>query len=200
MGAKWGPKRATGAPQAAREKSSEKEEWIKKHDAMWKNAPPAQHLERWSSRFETAGVHAKRQIDLIDLAAVYCKEPVCIDLSQAAPRMPWSKNIRSMVGMSTIFSMAKQRVIVPYEHLRLLGWDSVECSSMTGASLRNLAGEGMGVPCVGFAALVMLLADDALWANKSGLDSFMSTNDTHVQETAHTTETSSEAGSAFACK
>ena len=113
------------------------------------------------------GVQQQRSIDMIDLAAAVAGPDVDklhLDLSQSLLRKPWSCNVRSMVASSQFFSFARKRVLVPQEHLFLLGWHGpLKLNHLGSSRLRNLAGEGMGVPCVSFMSLCMLMSRDDLW-------------------------------------
>ena len=89
-----------------------------------------------------------------------------VDVSQDASRKPWSRVFRSLHKGSEIFCMCKDRLALPQEHLRMLGLPCCTTDHLTGSVVRELAGEGMGAPCIGVCmiSLFVSLQDSSLWS------------------------------------
>eukprot|EP00971_Amphidinium_carterae_P325237 6455413-Amphidinium_carterae.5 len=68
--------------------------------------------------------------------------PLITDVSQCGSRIPSSEVLRSMVSHSTFYVHALDRVLVPKEHLMVLGWSREVClHDQSATAVRDLAGE-----------------------------------------------------------
>ena len=101
-----------------------------------------------------------------------------VDVTQDARRHTCSVNcshgsqsLRSMCSGSNFYMFSRDRCVVPCEHMMLLGWSPAEIKrvlnntpSLKPSALRDLAGEGMGAPCIGLAvASLMLVMGGQIW-------------------------------------
>ena len=68
-----------------------------------------------------------------------------IDLSQDAARKAHAASIRSMCANSTFYAYGPDRLLLPQEHLAVLGWPphTTDGLNMSSSSIRDLAGESM---------------------------------------------------------
>ena len=168
--------------------------WVSAHAALRSEHGIGEDWPKWSSRKELWGIPQTARVkDVIDVSVqIYMthllakrqKEttkkltvkdlkdeewmacPWYIDISQNASRKPFSNHLRSMVANSCFYSCLKDRVVLPVEHLLVLGWPSnVVTASLSANSIRELAGESMACPAVGLCMLAMGLAlpDTTLW-------------------------------------
>ena len=107
-------------------------------------------------------------MNLLDTAVEYetRKANACdklyVDISQDVHRKPWSQNaIRAVTTSSEIFSCAHRRILLPLEHLSLMGYDlsqvDVELvSSLKTWALRDLSGQCMALPCIALPVVALL--------------------------------------------
>ena len=88
-----------------------------------------------------------------------------LDTSQDMSRKPWAQRVRSMCSGSAFCYFPRDRMIVPREHLALLGFGQVCTTSLSHAQLRELSGEAMACPSVGLCLLTLAtcLVDKSLW-------------------------------------
>ena len=126
---------------------------------------PGRGMERWTSSHEVLGVTAgaDRVLDAIDLCHSACslgskdgegaalRGPIVLDVSQDMSRRPWSVGqVPTMTRTSEFFLYHQSRLATGGEHLRLLGFnsESLDFGRLSPGQLKDLAGDGMGVPCV----------------------------------------------------
>ena len=153
-------------PKRKRQRANASDGWRDKHKEMWKGVAAA---EKWSAKHDLRGVKTPRAVDVIDLAYAHQPHlPLFADLSQAGPRRPWAPHLRSMVAASCYYSFARDRIVLPREHLALLGFPAsvkVDMPGMSDGKLRQLAGEGMGLPCIALISLCVLAQHKDLWSD-----------------------------------
>ena len=139
--------------------------WKSKHASIRKQEGLDDDQPRYSEQHDLAGIplSSKRVRDLLDIAfAIYCKNkgpkgsqqcPWVVDISQGASRRPF-------------FAFPQDRLLLPHEHLRLLGLQDCNTKSPTPTGVRELAGEAMGAPsvCICMLALFVCLHDETLWS------------------------------------
>ncbi len=90
-----------------------------------------------------------------------------VDISQSVARKPWGA-LRTFTTSSQIYSFKEDRLLVPEEHFRLLGFgENLVCGNLGPDELRKLAGEAMCVPCIALLVWSVLLAAsfDGLWSS-----------------------------------
>ena len=149
--------------------------------------------DRWSEHFALRGVPCtERYVDVINMAAqCFQKEllekhlsenpqadksvkvigdawKACeyvVDFTQSADRLPWTcGHMRSICANSTYFVFQRNRVLLPKEHLMLLGWRcDVDVTALSDAATRDLAGESMGSPCVCACMAALSLSLTGIW-------------------------------------
>ena len=143
---------------------------------------------RWTAESSCRGLPCSaRARDLVDLCAqiwekrqrsLGSSDPDClkkcvyiVDISQDGSREPCAERCRSLVSNSSLFCYSRDRLLVPKEHLLLLGWPQcVRVQHLSPTAQRDLAGESMSPPCVGLAALSACLGleDRSLFQRAAG--------------------------------
>ena len=89
-----------------------------------------------------------------------------IDVSQDVQRRPWTLNwLRSLTTSTELFAMAEDRLLIPEEHYRLLGYPpDINLDNLSKLAKKDLAGEAMSPASVG---LILLCALNALFPPSS---------------------------------
>ena len=96
-----------------------------------------------------------------------------LDVSQDVKRHASTmKSIRSMCSGSMCYHYSQDRMILPTEHMAILGWQHdraeaiVSSAKLTAAAVRDLSGESMASPCVALATCVACLhLGTSVWEN-----------------------------------
>ena len=117
-----------------------------------------------------------RVLDLIDVGFAWfsskegATDSIYIDVSQDVGHKPWSRGfVRSLTTSSEVYDGDSDRILLPQEHLALLGFGAVTLGELSHRQIRDLAGESMSPPCVGLVLLSMaevLLSLDNKTADK----------------------------------
>ena len=118
------------------------------------------------------GVSSPRAIDLIETVwTVLCAQhgfleasKFHVDVSQCITRRAWAKTIRTLTTSTSIFSFSAQRLLLPSEHLHILGFPAVSLQDLSPHAVRSLAGAAMAPPCVGVALVALILTLDT-WSS-----------------------------------
>ena len=125
--------------------------------------------DRWSRQHGRHGLpYGERVSDTIDLAwqqhvALSRRngEPspslqLVLDTSQSSYRSAVAPTFRSIVCNSTFFAFARNRMVHPREHMRILGWPEEYIPDCSASQLRDLSGESMAMPSIAgiFASVV----------------------------------------------
>eukprot|EP00971_Amphidinium_carterae_P231732 4599076-Amphidinium_carterae.2 len=134
--------------------------WQKKHDDVRKkencvDVPP------WSgtATLQWPGLESKRVLDVINLAwQVTVKKigadvlnpfKLFVDVSQSGHHKPWVYGkLRSITTSSVIFNFGAKRCLLPEETFAILGFDGVDCSTLSGWVKKDLVGECMALPSI----------------------------------------------------
>jgi len=130
----------------------------------------------WTDFARCQGISTHRQRELLDLAFLTtlssrrsrgepCSkrdiiEGLFVDVSQAIDRKPWGP-LRTVCGGSQVYSYQKDRLLIPEELLRLLGFATSRwChdANVSRAEVTALAGSGMALPSVSVVCLSLMLA------------------------------------------
>ena len=91
--------------------------------------------------------------------------PYVCDYTQSADRSPWTAgHVRSICANSSFYHFGMDRVLLPKEHLMLLGWSSsTDVSGLSQSAIRDLAGESMACPCVCAVMAAVALSLPGVW-------------------------------------
>ena len=163
------------------------EKWRASHSAI--KATLGTIPRKWSDGHRMQGLPPnKRCLELVDLTYQrhhlaqanqgalpnsdgYMECGILIDVSQDIRRSCYAHNhMRSLCSGSSIYCYDKDRMIVPLEHLAVLGWDIEKVhpklpTTLTASKLRDLSGEAMALPCVTQAlASLCLFVGGGVWS------------------------------------
>ena len=145
---------------AAKKVKTENAVWRQHHSKEWESLGfKVEDRNKWSTSHDLRGVGScARAIDMIDLGwAVVGRQPLFIDLSQAAQRHPWATHVRSLVSGSVVYAYELDRTLLPSEHYALLGFPKLaDTCRLSATQHRDLTGEAMACPCVCMAILIGL--------------------------------------------
>ena len=142
------------------------EGWKAQHAKLRKEVPKLDGDQQFSSTHVLRDVRPNqhRIKDAIDLTWDLHKaagnsetSTVVLDTSQSMQRKPFCGHFRSMTQGSTYFLLPQSRMILPREHLRLLGFPSLDSAGLKPSQVRALAGQAMGMPSVGAVMASLLL-------------------------------------------
>ena len=130
----------------------------------------------WTDFARCQGISTPRQKELLDIgfltswASRRSRQEPCskrdiieglfVDVSQAIDRKPWGP-LRTVCGGSQVYSYQKDRLLIPEELLRLLGFATSRwChdANVSRAEVTALAGSGMALPSVSLVCLSLMLA------------------------------------------
>ena len=143
--------------------------WIAKHKQVREDLGIGAGAA-WSDAGKKAmGVHTRRAKDLLDIAWAHSTaqsktQDLIADVTHSAARLPWGCGFRAMTTSTTFFVFAEDRICLPAEHLRILGFpQNVQHKCVSGAQLKELCGQAMAVPCITLAATAVALALPELW-------------------------------------
>ena len=156
--------------------------WVQQAKAVRESLPVGMRQEKpWSRRARLQGISkTARVLELLDIAYLCQKkmlletdpdvadqkviEGLVCDTSQAISRRPWgSLCTRTLTTSSQLYSFEKDRLLLPHESLRMLGFQSQNLSSVckfgiSDSDLSDLAGSAMSLPAVTCAALSLIYA------------------------------------------
>ena len=86
---------------------------------------------------------------------------ILVNFSQNPGRRPVSSssgNAQTLTTSSQLYSFERDRVLLGLEHLRMQGWPDVQVpEDMSDQQLKELAGEGMALPCIGSILFALYL-------------------------------------------
>ncbi len=156
--------------------AAERKRWVKQSEDMRADLPPSlQKTKPWTDSACLQGITTDRQRELLDLAyltTMMSKQDsdgglpakasvtaglVC-DVSQAICRKPWGPP-RTWCCSSQVYSFEKDRMLLPEEGLRLLGFaTSGWTDGMAPSEVQDFCGMAMAVPSVTVAATSLILA------------------------------------------
>ena len=133
------------------------------------------NLKPWSKKARMQGLNkSARQCEMLDLAylhvqaareeaglGVTTKEIISdlfVDTSQALVRKPWGF-LRTLTTSSAIYSFERDRLLLPHECLRMLGFSDFSFTDcLSNSELSDAVGCAMALPSVALPALSLLLA------------------------------------------
>ena len=134
----------------------------------------------WSLHHRLRGVPAVRRVHaVIDVAflraakaggsassdASSLQTPLYIDVSQCVTRRAAAAGVKSMCSSSAFYSFSHDRMLLPAEHLALLGWNKPNLVGISPTATRDLAGAAMGLPPATLLAAALSLQLD-VWSAK----------------------------------
>ena len=152
--------------------------WKEQSGAWRQDMDVGANVKPWTSQpnFEGIGVkHTDRSLELMDLVALQtvlgsqCRNPiqkalrhpqwmkdqlgkVFVDLSQNPVRRCFTKRGKTpcLTTSSMIYAFSRDSLLVPLEHMLLQGHKRTISipDQMSGKQVRELAGEGMSLPCL----------------------------------------------------
>ena len=152
------------------------EKWQQQAAALRESLPPTLKDQRpWSPNARMQGLSAlPRQQELLDLAYLETKswlqkqgmddshqrvvKSLVADVSQNIGRKPWGP-MRTHTTSSMIYSFERDRLVIPAEGLRLLGFPNVArmVQGLSSADTVELVGQAMAVPSVTLAAAALIV-------------------------------------------
>ena len=160
----------------------EQTKWEQQSKAIRESLPVGMQQQKpWSPRARLQGIsNTARVLELLDIAFLCQKKMlletdpdvtnekviqglVC-DTSQAISRKPWgSLCTRTLTTSSQLYSFEKDRLLLPHESFRMLGFQTQNMSSVckfgiSDSDLSDLAGSAMSLPAVTCAALSLIYA------------------------------------------
>ena len=83
--------------------------------------------------------------------------PLFIDVSQCVSRRAAASSVKSICSSSAFYSFGDDRMIIPCEHMALLGWDKPNLDGISATATRDLAGAAMGLPPATLLAAAMCM-------------------------------------------
>ena len=178
------PKKSAGMDIEERkdEKGSKSKAWIKMHAEVRKQMG-IENTASWTAKQSPSmleGLHQRqRALEVVDMAVAVTalqhphESPdeinarLFVDVSQSASRKPWSSDavLRTLTGSSRIFSPRYGRVLLPHEHLAVLGFPRVieATESLTASEVRDLAGDAMSVPSITMIVIALMTSIPGHW-------------------------------------
>ena len=150
--------------QAFRERDSTSTKWRSKHNKVRQEKGIASDAVSWTAQHHVVGIGplAARVRDAIDLCVqvhmASCDSPpesLIVDVSQDGSRNCCGTSFRSMTRGSTYFVLSASRLVTAREHLNLLGFPKMQVGHLSETAIRDLTGDGMAVPCVATALLLV---------------------------------------------
>jgi hypothetical protein len=110
---------------------------------------------------------SKRMREALDIAWAAGPKtfPLYIDLSQCISRKKWGSEGFCLTTTSLIYDFEMDQVWSPKAHLALQGHPVTDLSleGFSQSDLKDLAGEGMFIPCVGMLMLAIFLNPHSPW-------------------------------------
>eukprot|EP00971_Amphidinium_carterae_P342084 6481258-Amphidinium_carterae.1 len=156
------PGAAVLRPQAAKSSS---EAWLKSHEKLRSKLQSGSSV-LWCDTHELHGLPSTaRVVDALNLTASLFKnenkdagqEQVLIDFTQDMSRKPFQAGaFRTITRTTEFYSFSRDRVVLPAEHLCVLGWCNVKLEELSPGEVKDLAGDGMALPVIGLVVLSML--------------------------------------------
>lgn len=140
--------------------------------------PTRRNAVPWSSSARLLGVpRTARTLELLDVGYLCAEQALrqqglpadkghvvqnlTIDVSQNICRKPWSSSLRTFTTTSQVYLYSADRILLPEEALRLLGFDDVPGDALNGVSaaeVSDLVGQAMALPSVAVPMLALLQA------------------------------------------
>ena len=151
--------------------------WKQQADQIRKSFPPdRRNSHPWSSRARLQGLPKLARVqELVDIAYLTTEttlksqglpansaevtKGLCIDISQNVARKAFGP-LRTHCCSSQTYLFAEDRIMLPHEALRLLGfgYDQIACKNLSGKEVSDLAGNAMAVPSVTLVQMSLLHA------------------------------------------